>query len=242
MEAVIAPEPPKTVELVEPLPLRDEDHQLADYLKQATLSWMKLTPNLRSFEKAEHETQSVVIDRIDEVSLQVEDVIRHGYQGHREAVIWDDDRSGARTGLLVMGVAFFETRYRGYVDSGKCNDPTWRKSKEAGILLALGTCDGSHAYSAWQIHCRNGMYLTWDADEYSSVRLRSDAVLVNPKGILEDRRLAITGALHMLRKAVRRTRDLRDYSGEPSDYHPKADVRLALAVDYEKAHPYMTAR
>lgn len=218
---------------------------LATYLENAALSWMHLpdcgaSPALcAAFEKQEHETPAAVGDRIQHVAASV--ALLFNNPTHSEAPIWADDTTGARTGLLLMNVAFNESRFRGYVDDGRCNDPIWREGVEGKQLLKFGTCDGGHAFSIFQIHAHRRLWLTWDG---SDIKSNGDAnagdVLVNPTAIIANRELALTTALHMLRKSIKSTNgSLRYYTGEWSGPAPKAAIRLEGALAYERRRSFL---
>jgi len=210
---------------------------LATYLENAALSWMQLPDCSVSrvacqyFEAQERESPSVVGERIQQVSNIVAELL----QG--ETPIWSDDTTGARTGLLLMHVAFHETRFRGYVWDGRCNDDAWRKGAEGVQLLRLGTCDGGHAYSPWQVHPERGFYLTFDGSDVNPFHgeLKIDATSI------KDPKVAAVAALHMLRRSVRLTNSLRYYTGEWSGPAPKAALRLDGALAYEHRRPFLPA-
>jgi len=142
-----------------------------------------------------------------------------------EPPLWKDDTSHARTGILLLSLAFFESGFRAYVDDLRCN--TWANMKfahkklpnEADKLLRLGHCDGGLAYSMWQIH-------PIETPEWEAVKIRSEAA-----------RLALKRA----RMSLAMSGDLRGYSGEQNGFE-KARKRLEFAEKWSRKHPFDAAK
>jgi hypothetical protein len=188
--------------------------RLAGYLEPAILGWLALPAGEhgeRDFEVREYETEVKVRDRVHVYAVALADVLT-------SSVIraWADDADGHRTGLLLASVALNESRLRGYVADCHCNDPSWRVSAESGQLMRLGTCDGGHAFTVWQMH------LPPD---------QQHAACTDPK-------IAATYALQRLRVSLGAWKSLRGYTGETDDEAPKAKVRLSLAAEYARSHPF----
>ena len=141
---------------------------LGRYLGQATEEWMtagkvyvkKVCPSeslgplpecgvpesdLRAFERQEKETWWQVRDRFRTSAKVVAKVVL------AHAPIFVEDGSRADTGLLLMSIAFNETRFRGFVADGRCNDETWRNSKEGLELMKMGDCDSGKARTVFQL-------------------------------------------------------------------------------------------
>jgi hypothetical protein len=100
----------------------------------------------------------------------------------------------------------------------------------------LGTCDGGHAYSLFQVHPERGFYLTWDGTDTNPFRgeLRVDSTSIR------NHMVAMTAALHMMRRSIRATNSLRYYTGEWVGAAPKAQIRLEGALAYERRKPFLT--
>lgn len=234
-------------------PPRNPGSALGDYLNEATLSWMKLpdcekNPHAcEAFVKQESETVAQVAARIRETSEQVALLVRgpEGSAHPDEDPVFVDGRADgvARSGLLLMSVAFNETRFRGYVDDGRCNSLKWRMSAEGHHLSRLGTCDSGKAVSVWQLQLKgslgsdNPAWILFTHEEWTSDK-RDNAVKVDADGAIKDRGLAALLALHELRKSVRATGTIRYYTGEWQGPTPLSDARMKLASDYANKHPF----
>ena len=207
---------------------------LALYLETAALTWMQLPEcsvaraACAQFERQEHESPAKVADRIQDVAWAVASVLTYGAWGHEEPALYSDDRDSARTGLLLMSLAFHESRFRGYVFDGRCSDPAWRSGSEADQLRPLGTCDGGQASSIWQLHMGRGYLVSW-GEENHLVR-REDVIGLGIFGPVV--------ALHMARASLAATGTLRNYTGEWEGPAPAARAREATAVAYYRAHPF----
>lgn len=207
---------------------------LAAYLERAGLTWLALPDcgaepaRCAAFERQEREPPAAVADRVHIVAQDVASVVWDGFAGHPEERAYRDDPQGARTGLLVMSLAFNESRFRGSVASGKCDIP------------ALGTCDHGRASTLWQIHVGNGLYVGWGRwmREFGSERSMPDDVLVTRDFALQSFPAAATLALHMARASLKTSGSLRNYTGEWEGPAPHARAREELAAAYYRAHPY----
>lgn len=202
---------------------------LAQYLEAATLTWMALPDCAASphacadFETRERETPAAVGARVHDYAQAVAEVAREGFDGAPIAAPYADDAGRARAGLLLMSLAFHESRFRGYVADGRCTDGEWRKSDEGRALMRLGTCDGGFASTVWQIHIGRGQ--------------RVGTELVTRERALEDPRAGAALALQLAGGSIRFAHSLRYYTGEGA-VAPKAREREALATAYYRAHPF----
>jgi hypothetical protein len=221
---------------------------LADYLERAALTWLALPDcgaapeRCAGFERQELESPAAVADRVREVARDVASLLEDGFSGHDEPSPYAHDPRKARAGLLLMSLAFHESRFRGYVADGRCPNPEWRRSEEGRHLLPLGPCDGGLASTLWQIHVGRGLWVGWDAREWGSERSSPRDVLLSltPSANLSwplYHQNAAMLALHMARASIRATGTLRYYTGEWEGRAPKAGARERLALDYYCASP-----
>jgi hypothetical protein len=217
---------------------------LAVYLDTAARSWMKLPDCEKSpsacavFVGREDETVEAVLARVATTAEQVAGILLDGFDDDLESV---DDVPKA--GLILMSLAFNESRFRAYVDDGRCNDTTWRKSPLGRRLLKLGSCDGGIAYSLFQIHVYEGVHLYWGTMSGAEWGFRPDPTarrerVAHADDLLADRRLAIVTALHMVRASLAAHAGLCHYTGESIKHCPKGEARINLAIRYQAAHPY----
>lgn len=146
-----------------------------------------------------------------------------------EDPIWDSDTNRYRTGLVLLGIGFWESRYRTYVDDGSCNK--WVNGvgapKEIAQLIQGGNCDGGWAHSIFQIHP-----MKWfDGKKFTEY---------TGKMLLADRKTAVKAALLIARRSIRNGAGLCWYTGEGADGGgcPKGVTRLNTGVDYAKKHPF----
>ena len=200
---------------------------LAMYLETAALTWMKLPEcsvaraACAQFERQEHESPAAVADRIRDVAGAVARGVREGYGGQAVTSYPLDEQEA---GLLLMSLAFHESRFRGYVADGRCSDPAWRTGHEAVQLAPLGTCDGGRASTVWQVHFGQG--------------IRVGAVRVTREMAIADHRAGAAAALTMAANSIAATGTLRNYTGEWSGPAPAAAARMATAITYYQAHPF----
>ena len=173
----------------------------------------------------------------------------------KEPSIWKSDTTKARTAIILVSLAFHESRFRAYVDDGRCNDANWRKSSEGIKLMGNGgACDGGNARSMWQVHTSAGGIIVVPANYgdsgpfgsndvnkrewcYSYQCSEDDGTLVTPSQIVTERQSAVRVALHMARRSIRSGSKLCQFSGE-SDGCPKGDTRYSWAERYSKKHPF----
>ena len=134
--------------------------------------------------------------------------------------------------LLLLSTAWYESTYNKRVDIGKC------KSNE---------CGHGSAFTLWQIQpSRHGIVLLrggWVYGNEVPAGVRVDRAYLG-SDMIQDRKLAIRIALHMMRQSVKRTGSLCVYTGEWDVVrgrckvaHPKASARFGLARKYVIDHP-----
>jgi hypothetical protein len=196
----------------------------AAYLEQAALSWMRLPDcdkrplACEQFQRAEQESVGDVRARIHEVAGQVSEVAGSLHEG-----------------LVLMSIALNECRFRGFVDDGRCNDPAWRKTRQAGQLLKYGTCDSGRAFSMWQI-----WPTTPEEEQVFRAGWASEAKRTpDDAAVPHDTRLFfIRKAKALVDASLAIDGTLRRYSGETDAEAPKAFTRLRMAEVYAAAHPF----
>jgi hypothetical protein len=125
---------------------------------------------------------------------------------------------------LLATLAYMECGFAQFVDTLECNDPAWRASPEGQSIMGGKSCDGGNAYSIFQIHPVTDK----TAPLYESCR--KEAIVV--------RSGAARCALKIARASMEATSTLQNYTGEPGDYHPKADDRLRMANRAIARHPF----
>jgi hypothetical protein len=125
---------------------------------------------------------------------------------------------------LLATLAYMECGFAQFVDTLECNDPVWRASPEGQSIMGGKSCDGGNAYSIFQIHPVTDK----TAPLYESCR--KEAIVV--------RSGAARCALKIARASMEATSTLQNYTGEPGDYHPKADDRLRMANRAIVRHPF----
>ena len=131
--------------------------------------------------------------------------------------LFKGDDTRAKTALLLASVARFESNFADWVDDGRCNDASWRRSVQGQhFVLRTGDCDGGHAFSLWQIHPYAG---------------------ASGREMIANRRVAIREAVARLRVSLDAGRGLCGYTGEVGTC-PKANLRLRTALVWEKGHPW----
>lgn len=130
---------------------------------------------------------------------------------------------------MLLGIAFWESRYRQYVDDGTCNKyaQVHNPPKDIAKLLQMGNCDGGWAHSMWQVHP-----MKWNDGHGHLEEFSGDA--------LSDRQTAIRAALLIARRSIRNSGGLCWYTGEGADGNgcPKAVTRFNHGADYWRKHPY----
>lgn len=152
----------------------------------------------------------------------------------REPRIWVGS-NGSREGVLLVSIAWWETRLRDYVDDGSCNRwmlDAWRRCggrlsclpKEAlDAMNTGGTCDGGNAASLWQIHSGDG----------------DIARHLTTKDLYSNRKLAAATALAIARRSIQAGAGLMQYvGGVGPDRAEKARQRLSKAEEWSRKHPF----
>src|SRR5882672_1482716 len=232
---------------------------LADYLERAGLTWLALPDcgaeraRCAAFEAQEGEGEGAVADRVRVVAGDLAELLTTGLpvpkpegSAYRndEPSPYADDPTKARAGLLVMSLAFHESRFRGYV--AHCTDKAWRSSLEGKRLLRFGSCDSGRASTLWQMHLGTGVVLGWEPGrEWREVNIRApfvgmrdDEIAYTDGWVQEDDFIAAAVALHMARASIRQTGSLRNYTGEWSGPASAARAREDRALAYYRAHPF----
>jgi hypothetical protein len=225
----------------EALPSEEEAkvEQLADYVLGAMNFAVKPDENSASYESVAHDIAEVVSDP-------------------KEPPIWKEDSTKARTAIMLVSIAFWETSFRSFVDEGKCNDKAWRASPEGQeAMRRWGTCDGGIARSIWQIHAEHGITVVpanYDDESqelskrewcYSSECGDDDGgTIISPEAMVSDRKNAARVALHMARRSIRNNAHLCQFTGEGGlgdDGCPKGEIRYDWAEGpkgYSRKHPF----
>ena len=155
------------------------------------------------------------------------DVARYTQYAHDMAVVtvdldekplFRDDDNRSKTGLLLAAVARFEGSYAENVDTGHCRP---------------NQCDHGAAFTLFQIHPEVGMKFDGEFWGYSTAPDR----ITGPM-LVANRVTAARMALHMMRRSLR-AGSLCIYTGESCEAgkHPKADLRIRYAKNYQTAHP-----
>jgi len=169
-----------------------------------------------------------------------------------EPPIWRNDKTKARTNIMMVSIAYHETNFRAYVDDGRCNSTKWRNSDEGVKFMKIsGNCDGGIAHSMWQVHTGLGGIVTVPVDYdsnpsdrrewcYSYQCTSHDGTLVAPVEMTTNRQAAIRVALHMIRRSVRNNVGLCQFTGEKGSSCPKGEVRYSWAEEYSKKHPFVS--
>jgi hypothetical protein len=173
------------------------------------------------------------------------------YVARREPRIWPGS-DGTREAILLAAIAWWETRFRDYVDDGSCNrwaQEAYRRTgrlklkvlaQPAQDLMAVGTCDGGLAASIWQIHFGSGIVL----DERGGWHLASGRESgITRETALADRRSAARVALAMARQSIQSGVGLEYYvgGGDPIVRREKARARLSFAERYSRSHTFARA-
>jgi hypothetical protein len=162
---------------------------------------------------------------------------------------WDGS-NGAREAIVIASIAFWETRYRDYVDDGSCN--RWAQEaylragmlnmrvlpKDAQYLMQLGTCDGGQAASIAQIHFdRGGVVLVRDGSREWAYANEVKGEPITKTIAMRDRRAALRVALAMARQSIRRGAGLAQYCGGEHAV-AKGRERLHTAEAWSRLHPF----
>ncbi len=177
---------------------------LVQYLDDTMLKWVPLPDcdaaptKCEAWERVEREKVDHVQERFHSIAIDV------AQAAAVEDSAFPHDAFNGRMAELVLALAFMESRFREYVDDGRCNDLDWQEKTEEGQHLTGigGTCDGSKrlhmvlATSMWQIHADQGIVLfdpkkagrdsmnLWDAEQVNSDEIKKliEADSKLPKG------------------------------------------------------------
>jgi hypothetical protein len=176
-----------------------------------------------------------------------------------ESPAWEDDVTKAKTAVLVLGLGFTETRDREYVERGWCNNLNriengvfsevesiqWRKSKIGIATMNVGgPCDGGYAYTRFQTHPEEGFAFTKNDVMKISVAKHlnpdpdAEIELIDGKKLIADKETAARVAWRIVRRSIRNTGSLIQYTGEGRCPCPKAKIRLDFGLSQYKKHPF----
>ena len=178
---------------------------------------------------------------LPEIAADIAHVAEH------EPRVWEGS-NGGREAIMIAGLAWYETRFRDYVDSGDCN--RWARvcmvggqgcnltklTVEQASLMKLGHCDGGLASTVWQIHFG---YTGIALDERRNWHLAEGGEIgITAQAALENRRLAAAVALAIVRRSIQAGARLCHFSGEPGPC-PKGDARYNFAMQWFAQHPFV---
>jgi hypothetical protein len=203
---------------------------LAAYVVAASLAWSPVAEHLPRVHDAADE--AVVVAFREAIAADVAEVVADP----NEQPLFPGDLSKGETAVQIGALAFFEGRFWSYVDNGSCNDANWKKAHGHDRLL----CDGSAAWSLWQLHDGFSTPHGWD----HGLAFDGDGWVYDSKGyrgrdLVRDRKLAARMALHFARKSLKASGTLCGYTGEPKGSGcPKAKARRDLAHAYFVSHPF----
>jgi hypothetical protein len=165
-------EPTEPPVLVTPKPSLPEPNPiLVQYLNDSAVSWTHL-PDCSAEDKTDEEAKKAKVrcDSWETIERETADQTRARIQNIAEDIAqaaaveaspYKNDPHSARMANLVASVAFYESRFRGYVDDGRCNDRKWQGTPEGIHFTRIGgNCDSSNAHSLWQIHISRAWMLT----------------------------------------------------------------------------------
>ena len=160
-----------------------EINPLASWLLDAELAWCPLSRHATR-DKSEADTLSRYRDIAADVARVAGDP--------NEPPMYTGDGGRARTALVLLSLAFWESGFRGDVDSGTCKPPE---------------CDDGAATGLLQLHMGSGIVL--DGDGWAYARARSPewrvshpANVVTAPDILRNRVLMFRVGLHMARRHI----------------------------------------
>lgn len=202
---------------------------LAAYLAAATLSWSPAAEHLpRTHVEAD---EAAVVAFREAIASDVAEVV----EDPNEQPLFPGDLSKGETIIQIGALAFFEGRFWSYVDDGSCNNAAWKKARGHDPLL----CDGSSAWTLWQLHDGFGTPHGWDHGlAFDGDVWRYDSRGYKGRDLVRDRKVAARMALHFARKSLKASGTLCGYTGEPAGSGcPKAKQRRDLARSYFLAHP-----
>lgn len=191
---------------------------LTNYLLAAMTAWMPITSHAHS------EAPEVTEARYEQIAADIAEVALDP----DEAPLFAGEDGRVKTALLLLSVAYHESRFRGDVDAGRC------KPYE---------CDHGKAFSLWQLHPEDG--LVFDDDVFTFARNRPTTwrqehagEIFDGPALVRDRKLAARMALHMLRYSMKNAHSLAIYTGEGHN-GPQARMRMELALSYVRQHPFV---
>lgn len=187
------------------------------------------------------------VTRMPAIASDIAVVALHGPR------IWPGS-DGAREALLLAAIGFWESRFRDYVDDGRCNRWASRArqrngrlnlktlSREAQALMQMGSCDGGLAVGIGQVHFTStGFAITNDGRWMDAAFVRNDGSevreIVTREKAMQDRRALLRVMLTMARRSLQAGAGLCQYTGEPGPC-PKANARLEFAERYSRMHPF----
>lgn len=173
------------------------------------------------------ETADAWATRAHEIADDIVAVVGH------EPAIWESDSDHSHTAILIASLAFWETNFAAWTDSGLCNDPAKLRAAKLGWA---GACDGGIAVSMWQIHPEFGFVLIPNGGWRWATSSDPEADVYSRKDLLRSRLAAIHVALHLARQSIQNGAGLCQYSGEIGPC-PKGDLRLDFAKRWWAAHP-----
>lgn len=182
---VLAPLPAEQIEAAVPAVVEPEPSPiLRQYLEDSMLKWVSL-PDCDAAPAKCAAWEKVELEKVDHARERFHNIANDVAQAAAvEQSPFGSDLQNARMAEVVLSLAFMESRFREYVDDGRCNDEAWQATEEGGHLTGIGgTCDHSKrlhlvmATSLWQIHADQGIILMdskktgrdslslWDSDQ-----------------------------------------------------------------------------
>lgn len=212
---------------------------LITYLVTAMLAWAPLSSHgaRDAHGKWTPDSEDVTLARYEAIASDIATVATDP----TEPSLYAGEQTGARTAVALATMAFFESKFWTVVDDGSCNAPSWRAVHAKKGSPRESFCDGSLAFSIWQIHPSFGIghkpggILLLDDGGY-----RLDATGIKGAELIADRKLAARVALHMLRRSMRDHGSWCGYTGESSlSGCPKAKIRRNFADRWWREHPFV---
>lgn len=228
--------------------------QVTSYVLTAMLSWVPLRNQIERTHDGRwvHDSHGYyVTEDANEARARYEQIasdITSIALDEKNPALFKGEDGRLKTALALASIASFEGGYHKWVENGDCNssefqalekDRSWRE------------CDGGAAWSNWQIHMygyviRNGeltqaQYLenSLAAEDREWMKAHKDEI-IHGKDLAADPKLAAQIAYYLVRYSTRNFKTLCSYTGEDCDgRQPKAHERLARAIDYLKAHPFV---
>ena len=217
--------------------------QLVSYILSAMLSWVPLG---NQFERG-HDGQWLRDTKGYYVKEDGEEAYAR-YKATAEAIVdiaLDDSNPSlfvgadgrVKTALQIASIASFEGGFHKWVENGDCNTPIWKLHHEQ-------ECDGGSAFTNWQIHVYG--YVIFHGELQQSQYLPREYMkehqddVITGKKLIDDQRLAVQVAYYLIRYSTHSFHTLCAYTGEAcTGSHPKANERMARAIDYMRKHPFV---